>query len=638
LHTGRLRWPSIEESATEAAVADWALEAHDNLGDENEQRHTLEALMKATDIIPLSERNRFIRSRVLIPLLVVLTLGFTQRIHGDDRTLPAHPLSHNSNISKERGNESAQQGTGSFDLAFQKVAPAVFQVVINSSTSKGPELRPAGTAFLISRQKRLLVTAAHVADLALEGDGLSVVCNGTAITYRVVQVLYHPELYRTFDVGLTALSTDPRDGDVAHPTIDLAILHLAEGGPELPPECELASDEELRQLDRNAVASMGFPLVLGSTQPAAMPARSVNSSLGLITKFISYGEDTSVDDSIPRQDRGWFRSRLKVHPGFSGGPVFLGNGHVIGVIYADFTKLEGEPSIESVRIDRVREVLALVRNSSPVQNERQNSLNELRRAVRLVRRVNDLIKEQRYREASEGCNEAIHLVPDYSWAYFKRCEVYLHYCTNSWKSLSYEERRRFATFAAEDVQHCIATLGEPNIYVEYIQGYVNLLVGKSNEDRSMILKNIDYLDELIRDPNGQLEDWHAKIVHCRACCREALGDLEGARRDIDEAIRLEPSNPLWLLRRSAFWERRLRPDLATADKVVAENLRSKKPHEDKASLYPDSQFVHTPALSTGAIRVLPVPKKSMPSEIQDYRATCPLQRPRSANKYLVEPK
>ena len=57
--TGRALPMTIEEIHAQAAEIARGLDALDEMGDEQEQRQTLDALMKAVDEEPLSPRRRF---------------------------------------------------------------------------------------------------------------------------------------------------------------------------------------------------------------------------------------------------------------------------------------------------------------------------------------------------------------------------------------------------------------------------------------------------------------------------------------------------------------------------------------------------------------------------------------------------
>jgi hypothetical protein len=59
--TGRALPMTIEEIRAQAAEIARGLDALDDMGDEEEQRQTLDSLMKAIDEEPLSPRRRFRR-------------------------------------------------------------------------------------------------------------------------------------------------------------------------------------------------------------------------------------------------------------------------------------------------------------------------------------------------------------------------------------------------------------------------------------------------------------------------------------------------------------------------------------------------------------------------------------------------
>ena len=79
-----------------------------------------------------------------------------------------------------------------------------------------------GTAFVISRENRLLATNAHVADIMhMSGGDMFAVANGTSRLYEVEDVFYHPGVRRIF--GDFAIRTmDPNKGDVYPLSPDVA--------------------------------------------------------------------------------------------------------------------------------------------------------------------------------------------------------------------------------------------------------------------------------------------------------------------------------------------------------------------------------------------------------------------------------
>ena len=66
-----------------------------------------------------------------------------------------------------------------------------------------------GTGFVVSRKQRLVVTAAHVADVGEDSGPMLAVVAGTKQSYRVVQTWYHPRTMRRLDGGLYAALDGP---------------------------------------------------------------------------------------------------------------------------------------------------------------------------------------------------------------------------------------------------------------------------------------------------------------------------------------------------------------------------------------------------------------------------------------------
>jgi Trypsin-like peptidase domain len=178
--------------------------------------------------------------------------------------------------------------------------------------------------------------------------------NGTATPYHVSEILYHPKVHRRFDVGLYAPSMNPKDGEVGLPTTDLAIMRLAQGGPALPHECELATDEELARLARDAVGHMGFPGTKGKMWPARFGPARATLATGSITRLVCYSDYRNEDDSAPPSRRRWVRSTASLGRGASGGPLFLENGHVIALYFGASATAEGVSFEEFVRIEHLR--------------------------------------------------------------------------------------------------------------------------------------------------------------------------------------------------------------------------------------------------------------------------------------------
>lgn len=500
-------------------------------------------------------------------------------LHGDPQKSPS---------GDAQADDPALSDPGRFGDAIGKIGPAVFQVGGHPrQEDTGTVIH--GTAFLISRKHRLLATVAHLPDIFPECDGLMAIPNGTSNTFRVDRIWYHPYVLRRFDVGLYAPSMNPRDGEMVFPTVDVAILHLAEGGPELPAECELAKDEELNKLVGQAVCHMGFPGRNGAGWPDSSQRATANLTAGVITRQVAYDQTRAEDPSASTGEKRWLRATAWLGQGASGGPLFLDNGHVVGLYSGSWCMGNGVQFQEFVRIDYVREIILYHniggRREGRCHREFELHLDRMRRAVSLVREAGALCARGQYRMAGEQCNEAIRLVPNYAWAYLRRGEVYLFYCATHWGTLTDEIRRRYAAFGRDDLSRCIQLLPDENMYrcddfmVKWhhrptlLQTYANLYFGLAFRRTGIIQRNIEYLSELIDKPLSPLGEVRtAELVNCRAHCRLALGDFEGSRKDFDEAIRLAPRVPRWYLDRAQFWGRRSRPDLMAKDNLTAERL------------------------------------------------------------------
>jgi hypothetical protein len=537
--------------------------------------------------------GRWIRIVLLLSMTVPANragLGGATSAAGDEPPLPKSMVP--AGVAK-----SARSQRASLDVTAAGVRPAVFAIGGRLGRSVGEQVFvPAGskdddgrsilgTGVLISRKHRLVATAAHVADSAIKYDGLVAVADGTASSYRVDGVWYHPGVVRWLDVGLPAQSMDPRDGDVALPTFDVAIVRLAEGGPPLPRECMLANDDEMRRLDHGLVGHLGFP----SKEDASWPTDSRNARAklvtGVITCQVAY-TDGNEDHSAGPGQRRWVRSTASLGRGASGGPLFLENGHVIALYFGASATADGIAFEEFVRVDALRDILVFHRlgDHAPAENGLRSAvgkktsdqkLEKLRRAVKLVRSAEQLRAGGQYFEAGGCCNEAIKLVPEYGWALLRRAEVYLYFCQAFWQRLSPEQRRDYCAYALDDTLACANVLPRQCLIhrANLLQGYARLYVGVAFVRREAIQRNVVWLDGLVERPPEPLDDEEkAELLDLRAFCRERLGDLDGARADFDAAIRLSEYEPRWYLDRADFWTRRNRAEPADRDRTTARRL------------------------------------------------------------------
>ncbi len=442
------------------------------------------------------------------------------------------------------------------------------------------------TGFVISRKNRLVATAAHVADDELgEMRALFAVPNGRSEGYLVDKVWYHPATIRKLGGGLYARSTDPNDGEFAHRSPDVAVLHLAPGGPDLPAEVALADDQELSKADRQAIVSIGFPGRIEDRWPTA--SRPANAAVvnGEILKM--FDEFDQMNVPIHERRAVWYSPGLE--GGLSGAPVFLENGHVIAIACQEHIFRNGDTLSRGYRVDCLRDLLAYYGLDEPKPGAEQSTtthpdwgpdphIHQYRQAVRNVREADGLRRAGDYVAASQKCNDAIGLAPDYAGAYLQRSKVYLYYCGANWNRLGHEERLRYAQWSSDDSLKCIELLPDWTLpYLICLQNsvYVSLL----RNDPDGFRREIQTVDEFLTSdwPREPFTDQDRSFaINCRAQCHQFLGHLAEAEPDYNESIRLDPDEPRWYSNRALFRDQHSRAELADADHREAENLRRKR--------------------------------------------------------------
>ncbi len=202
----------------------------------------------------------------------------------------------------------------------RKFSPSVFIV--------GKSDAGTGTAWLLSKKNRLLATNAHVADLFSKGTGpMLAYQNGTTNVFTVVKTYYHPGVLR-LSQGVLLRTTSSSTGNVYSRSPDVAILQLAEDGPELPDELPLASRDELYDLFAQPVAMLGYPsLDTNGALPAVGQKATASFREGVIDRVADFsnsaGGPPDRQQYLQHSMAGWF--------GFSGSPMFLPNGHVVAL-------------------------------------------------------------------------------------------------------------------------------------------------------------------------------------------------------------------------------------------------------------------------------------------------------------------
>ena len=190
------------------------------------------------------------------------------------------------------------------------------------------------------------------------GYQLVAVVEGTAQAYRVQRVWYHPGLVRELDYGFCVRSDDFRDGNPEGGGVDMAVLQLAAEGPDLPGGVELANEEELRDLEGKAIGFVAYPLRAGTQWPSkSRPANCAYCCclVGAMDHVIAVR-----DLGIPAEKRKYLFYDYEFEAGASGCPIFLANGHVVGMATNGYESIEADGKLNDYgpRIDCLRELLS----------------------------------------------------------------------------------------------------------------------------------------------------------------------------------------------------------------------------------------------------------------------------------------
>jgi hypothetical protein len=475
-----------------------------------------------------------------------------------------------------------------------------------SDESTDPAPIPYATAFVLSKRRGLLVTAAHVADELVAYGFLFATTGDARVCLRVRGAYFHPRVRRRLDKGLAAESLEPADGPVEGDTFDLAVLVLADELPEVVGECVLASEDEIGDLTGRPFGILGFPSSIKYHWPTRSESITPKLSIDRVERNLAYKtdrfENLVEDQTATIRERSWVKTPPTLGRGASGAPLFLENGHVIAVSYwssREFWDGEYHAHQYAIRADAIRELIAhyrllgenegddpqVPRVPKPGGDQR---LARFRVAVDKSKLSDRKRLARKFDDAGTLSNEALALAPNYAAGYLRRAQVYLDYCRFEWARLTPTERRRYAMLASEDAERCLERL-RPNVEptAAMVYSYANLYACTAVFDPqhlSEITRGLGLLlaHDAIHDLGGPT--YRAKIFNCRGHLRTLAGDSDGALADYTHAIDLDPIEPRWLRDRSNFWAARRRPDLAARDALAADRLlhdSGKEPSQTK---------------------------------------------------------
>jgi tetratricopeptide (TPR) repeat protein len=451
-----------------------------------------------------------------------------------------------------------------------------------------------GTAWVISKKHRLLVTNAHVGDIWHDAGGKMVaIASGSGQIYSVTRVWYHPGVRRLLknNPNLSVRSMDPKEGDVDARSPDLGLLQLAPDGPELPVEFALATAEEMASLFAQPVAIVGFPGHDNKSWPALGDKVAATYHDGVVQRVT----DFLLNPSVPAHELQFVQYSMSTWGGFSGSPVFLPNGHVAAVHNMARTEKHGEvvkAIPHGIRADCVLELLvhhglddkvSFTIDKSRVRIDRwlkhdarsEKARADLAKAVTLVADAEYLVYvKQDYLKGVAKCEEALKLAPNYAWAYSVRGGAFTNARFDRRDQLSDKNQLQLAKWALADALKAAQLEPSNSDYLLNVCCAFNNL-GVVTGDTTFNERVLGVVNEFLTIDNLS-PALRGTAMNRRGVAYDNLGDLKSAWRDHNEAVRLCPEEPSHLETRAAFLEGRGLGDLGRSDWARARKLRAKQ--------------------------------------------------------------
>ena len=449
-----------------------------------------------------------------------------------------------------------------------------------------------GTAWVISKKHRLLVTNAHVADIMYDGKGkMFAIPNGTSQVYQVEKVWYHPGVrrYLNGNPAISIRSMDPQDGDIDVRSPDLAVLQLGKEGPDLTVEFPIATPEELSALFAQPAAIFGYPGHDTKDWPKLGDKVAATYHDGVISRITDFDYNTNA----PKAELQFLQYTMATWGGFSGSPVFLPNGHVVAV-HNMARNAEGPDKIvksipHGVRVDCVLELLVHhgLEDKVPIKIDKSKVLVErwikpdartekargdYAKSYELLRDASHLIYgKQQYVDGIKKCNEAMQLIPNHYAAYRMRSiAIHMHWLNN------YEDETatKMLKTAFEDAIICAKIQpSNPKNDIHVIR--IGAAIAFANKDSEFFRKLLSETNKML-DSDNLIPVDRAALYGQRAGIFSNLERNDQALRDYNEAIRLDPINPNLYEGRARFYANNGEEDLAADDRAKAGELRKKR--------------------------------------------------------------
>jgi tetratricopeptide (TPR) repeat protein len=527
--------------------------------------------------------------QILVGLLSIV-LGGIVSAQEDPRTREpntARPTKGNdprdSRTTKTK--EAAANRPTSFPEAIRNLRKAVFLVGYSGGH---------GSAWVLSKKHRLLATNAHVADMfhkaRKENLAFQAMMNGTKQVYTVTKAWYHPGVRRfpTADENLSVCSTDPAFGDVDPASPDLAVLQLGPDGPDLPVEFELARAAVLYDLQGLPVAILGYPGHDTLSWPKNGGPVQATFHEGVVSRVTDFRFE-ATDDELAQ----CLQYTMETFSGFSGSPIFLRTGEIIGLHNSSRTVRApgGGPArmiANGIRADSLSELLVyhkldgLVVPPSPPPDKLVRRWAQPDPAMDLYRKLWTLNKEageliygaHDFPAGIQKCNEAIALFKAYAPAYRTRCNAYNNWEFSNSSRLSFEKRRELLLKAYADA-------------TAYIDLHRNL-TPDALQTRIVVVNNLGFLTKNHKFNEQALDDcekiltlknltaWQrASAISSMAVALSNLDRPNEARQKHEQALQVNPDGDVLWDNRASFFENNDNPAQARYDKAMAACIRKR---------------------------------------------------------------
>ena len=271
--------------------------------------------------------------------------------------------------------------------------------------------------------------------------------------------------------------------------------------------------------------------------------------------------------------------------GESGSPIFGSGGAVVAIQQGG----DGPGTRESsaIRVDRLRELIDFHGLGDAIDGMRGQPASRLKvpssldrprlhQAVKLRAEADLLARRGNVADATRKYDEAIALAPNYTSAIQGRGRVVYSHVEGRSKELSNGDELLALAEICADMQRCceldpLAVEG----WISWLQAAVELARLKSDSE---LYKRCLKLSFYVLKPGTFLKgpdlEGRCTVMKTRAFCRNAMGDYSNALEDFDELIRLAPLVPRYHTLRATHHEATGRPDLALADRWLADLLGS----------------------------------------------------------------